>query len=205
MAGRIAAPKKAIVDEDEAKAAAPKPAKITATPILTVNTTQINFKKFILVMPAAKVDNSANAGTGLDNIKPITSKFLDDFSASFKSFSPTMNLAIGLPKNLPTQQPKIAPKLSPIHTTREAIGQPKATPARVLVKPLGTGKKTSAVNAKITNKEIKNQFPLDHSIRVLPYSEKEGSKKIIGSIKEVKITIKKAIHLNQTGKYIYLF
>ena len=38
MAGRIAAPKKAIVDEDEAKAAAPKPAKITATPILTVNT-----------------------------------------------------------------------------------------------------------------------------------------------------------------------
>ena len=54
-------------------------------------------------MPAAKVNNSANAGTGLDIIKPITSKFLDDFSASFKSFSPTMNLAISLPKNLPTQ------------------------------------------------------------------------------------------------------
>ena len=59
--------------------------------------------------------------------------------------------------------------------------------------------------AKITSKEIKNELPLDHSIRVLPYSEKEGSKKIIGNIKEVKITIKKAIHLSQTGKYIYLF
>jgi hypothetical protein len=40
---------------------------------------------------------------------------------------------------------------------------------------------------------------------ILPYSEKEDSKKIIGKIKEVKITMKKAIHLIQTGKYIYLF
>jgi hypothetical protein len=40
-------------------------------------------------------------------------------------------------------------------------------------------------------------------MRVLPYSKKEGSKKTIGSIKEVKITMKKAIHLNQTGKCIF--
>ena len=56
--------------------------------------------------------------------------------------------------------PKIAPRLRPIQTTKDAIGHPRAAPARVFVKPFGTGKKTSAVKAKITVMEIKKELSL---------------------------------------------
>ena len=100
--------RKAIVEEEDSKAAAPRPANITATPIFVKKTTVINLKKFILVIPAAKVKSSANPGTGLDIIKPIILRFFVDSSALFRAFSPTMNFAIGLPKNLAKKYPKSA-------------------------------------------------------------------------------------------------
>ena len=50
--------------------------------------------------------------------------------------------------------------LRPIQTTKDAIGHPRAAPASVFVKPFGTGKKTSAVKAKITVIEIKKELSL---------------------------------------------
>ena len=46
-----------------------------------------------------------------------------------------------------------APKLRPIQTTIEDNPQPNDMPDNVLVRPLGTGKITSAIKAVITIKE----------------------------------------------------
>jgi hypothetical protein len=98
--------------------------------------------------------------------------------------------------------PKIHPKFIPIQTINEAKGQPRDTPAKVLVKPLGTGRKTSAVKADITINEVTIKFPCDQAKASSPYIEKEVSKSISGIIKVVVKTMKKESHFNQDGKFI---
>ena len=65
-------------------------------------------------------------------------------------------LTIGLPAKRPNIYARVAPKVRPIQITIDEIAQPNDIPARVLVSPFGTGKITSAVKAKITNREMDN-------------------------------------------------
>ena len=62
--------------------------------------------------------------------------------------------AIGRAAILPSKYPMQAPILRPIQTTIEDKLQPSDIPDKVLVRPLGTGKITSAVNAPITINEM---------------------------------------------------
>ena len=156
------------------------PEKITATPILVNPITTKKFLKGIFASPALIVISSAKAGTGLERINPRTLKLFSDFSASIKSLSLIIFFAKGLAANLPKIYPTHAPKFKPIQTTNDASAQPSVMPANVFVKPLGTGKRTSAVKAIITTMAINNSLLPAQSNTVSPYVERGPSKRVSG-------------------------
>ena len=88
-----------------------------------------------------------------------------------------------------------APKLRPIQTTIEDKLQPSDIPDKVLVRPLGTGKITSAVNAPITINEIAILLVPAQANAASAYVDKGVSKKIKGKRIEVKNMILKEVHL----------
>ena len=156
MAGRAATPRNAREAESLSTAAAPIPEKIIATAIFVVLTTKKKILKDIFERPAVIAINSAKPGIGLEIIKPIILKFFKDASTSSKSLLLIIFLTIGLPAKRPNIYARVAPKVRPIQITIDEIAQPNDIPARVLVSPFGTGKITSAVKAKITNREMDN-------------------------------------------------
>lgn len=176
-------------------AAAPIPEKTIATPKLVIPTIKIKFLKGILDSPALSVISSAKPGTGLDKINPIVLKFFNAFSASLNSAVEIIFFAIGRAAMLPRKYPIQAPKLRPIQTTIEDKPQPNDMPDKVLVRPLGTGKITSAINAAITINEMAILLVPAQANAASAKVDKGVSKKIKGKRIEVKNIMLKEVHL----------
>ena len=89
--------------------------------------------------------------------------------------------------------------------TGTEIIKPRPAPAKVLVKPLGTGSRTSAVNAETIMMEVFNLLSPDHLRISVLASFNEESKRDRGRIIEVKKIIMKIKVFSQKGMCIVFF